>query len=304
MSRICCRLSRLSGFLNCPCGRFSTSIGRGGPTSDTIPARHGVDDLPGVRIAYDLAGHGTPVIFLHGGLLDRRMWDDQFSVFARHHLAIRYDMRSAGQSETAHSTAPYSHHVDLYHLLQALQFQQVTLVGFSNYAIALDFAIAYPALVQKLVLVSPGLRGYEFRDPWVSTHLAAMLRALGRLDLAGAVEVFLTMWVDGPNRAPAQVDPVVRERVRGMVAQAFPLSRLAPNVVGLEPPAIGRLAELRAPTLIVLGDQDALDIHAIGKLIHNRVRDSILVMIPEGGHTLVMEKPAEFNTVVDEFLQG
>jgi pimeloyl-ACP methyl ester carboxylesterase len=172
------------------------------------------------------------------------------------------------------------------------------------WGVALDFAIAYPNLVRNLILVSPGLRGYEFRDSWVGGRSAAMLQALGQRDLAGAVEVFLTMWVDGPYRTLTMVDPVVRERVREMVTHSFPLSRLAPNVCGLEPPAIGRLGEVRAPTLIVLGDQDAPDIHAIGHLIHYHVTGSKLVTIPTVGHTLVMEKPAEFNTLIDQFLRG
>lgn len=272
--------------------------------SESLPLRHGFIDLDGVRLAYDLAGRGDVVVFLHGGLLDRRMWDEQFRFFARHYQAIRYDLRSAGRSETTPSAEAYTHHDDLYHLLQALHVKQVSLAGLSNYAIALDFTLAYADLVQKLVLVSPGLRGYEYRDPWVGARFAAMLQALERRDLAGAVEVFLTMWVDGPRRTPAQVDAVVRERVREMVTEAFPLSRLAPNVKGLEPPAIGRLGEVRAPTLIVLGEKDAPDIHEIGRLIHEHVTGSRLVMMPGVGHTLVMERPAEFNTLVDQFLRG
>lgn len=180
--------------------------------SDTITTRHGFVDLPGVRIAYDIAGYGAPLVFLHGGLLDRRLWDGQFSFFARHHQVVRYDMRSCGQSETIPSTEPYTHHADLYRLLEALQIPRVALVGLSNHAIALDFAIAYPELVEKLVLVSPGLRGYEFRDPWIGNRFAAMIRALEQRDLTGAVEVFLSMWVDGPSRTPAQIDPAVRDQ--------------------------------------------------------------------------------------------
>src|SRR5262245_59260934 len=115
---------------------------------DTIPTHHGFVDLPGVRPAYDRAGHGAPWVFLPGGLLDRRMWDDQFSFFASRYQTIRYDLRSAGQSETAPSTEPYTHHDDLYLFLQALKLRQVSLVGLSNYATALEFAIAYPNLVQ------------------------------------------------------------------------------------------------------------------------------------------------------------
>ena len=264
----------------------------------------GFIDLPGVQLAYDVAGHGSAVVLLHGGFLDRRMWDEQFSFFAHDYLTVRYDMRGAGWSETSPSAEPYTHHEDLHGLLQALQIAQVSLIGLSNYGIALDFAIAYPQLVRKLVLVSPGLRGYDFRDPWIGIRFSSMLEALQQRDLARAVEVFLTMWVDGPYRTPSQVDPAVRERVRQMVAHAFPLSRLAPNAKGLEPPAIGRLAEVRAPTLVVLGDRDAPDIHAIATLIHHGVKRAKLLRISEVGHTLVMEKPAEFNALVDDFLRG
>jgi len=82
-------------------------------------------DLPGVRLAYDIAGRGAPVVFLHGGLLDRNMWDDQFSFFAQRCQAIRYYLRSAGQSETTPSTERYTHHKDLHAFLQALQIPQV-----------------------------------------------------------------------------------------------------------------------------------------------------------------------------------
>jgi pimeloyl-ACP methyl ester carboxylesterase len=130
-----------------------------------------------------------------------------------------------------------------------------------------------------------------------------MIAALGQQDLGGAVEIFLTMWVDGPHRTAADVNSQVREQVREMVTRALRLSRLAPNCIGLDPPAIGRLSEVRAPTLIVLGDKDALDIHAIGELIHEGVPGSRLERICDVGHTLVMEKPAEFNRIVEDFLR-
>jgi 3-oxoadipate enol-lactonase len=261
-------------------------------------------DLPGVRIACEISGQGSPVVFLNGGLLDRRMWDGQFAYFPSHCCAIRYDMRGSGQSETTSRTEPFAHHEDLFDLLKLLDVQRVSLVGHSNHAVALDFALAYPGLVDKLVLVSPGLRGYNFRDPWIGSKFAAMMQALGQRDLSAAVDVFLTMWVDGPYRSPAVVDSLVREGVREMVSRAFPLSRLAPNCKGLEPAAAGRLGEVSVPTLIVLGDQDATDIQAIARIIHDGVARSRLVRIPDVGHTLMMEKPDEFNRAVDEFLKA
>lgn len=267
-----------------------------------LHVEHGVATLPGARLAYDRAGQGSSVVLLHGAFLDRRMWDAQFSDLARQFDTVRYDLRSAGQSETQPSAEPFAHYEDLRQLLQALAIPRASLVGLSNYAIALEAALAYPAVVHKLVLVSPGLRGYTFGDPWVGQRFGAMLHALEQRDLDGAVEVFLTMWLDGPYRMPAQVDPAVRERARAMAAHAFPVSRLAPNAVGLEPPAIERLAEVRAPTLIVLGEHDAPDIHRIGQLIHERVAGSQLVVVPGAGHTLVMEQPELCNRLLAGFL--
>jgi pimeloyl-ACP methyl ester carboxylesterase len=185
-----------------------------------------------------------------------------------------------------------------------LGIQRVSLVGLSNFAVALDFAIIYPQLVEKLVLVSPGLRGYEYRDPWVGAGFTAMMGALARQDLNGAVETFLTMWVDGPQRKPNEVNPLVRAGCREMATCAFRLSRLAPNCKGLEPAAAGRLSEVLSPTLVVLGDKDAPDIHEIGRLIHKGVDRTHLAWIRDAGHTLPMEKPDEFNSIVNAFLQS
>lgn len=274
------------------------------PRRDSLlPQNCSFVDVPGVRLAYDMRGQGARVVFLHGGLLDRSMWDRQFEFFAHHRCAIRYDMRSSGQSETQSSLEPFTHHEDLLHFLQALKLQRVFLVGLSNYAVALDFTIAYPELVEKLVLVSPGLRGYQFRDAWLEIKFSAMIQALAQQNLSGAVEVFLNMWVDGPYRTPDEINPLVRERGREMVTRGFRLSRLAPNHKGLEPPAVGRFSEVRVPTLVVLGDKDAPDIHTIGHLIHEGIAGSQLVQIPDAGHTLVMEKPDEFNRVVEDFLR-
>ncbi len=270
---------------------------------DVKAVKHGFVELPGARLYYEISGEGEPVIFLHGGLLDGRMWGHQFSFFVQHYQAIRYDMRGAGKSETVPSTEAYIPYQDLYHFLHALNIQRASLVGLSGGArAAIDFAIAYPQQVQKLVLVSPGMSGYAFLDEWTHQRGKALVEALSQQNLADAVEIFLIMWTDGPYRTPEQVDLTVREHIREMVTHALPLSRLAPNFKELEPPAVGRLSEIHAPTLVILGEKDTSDIHAIGKLLHEQVVVSELVLIPDVGHALVMEKPSEFNTLVDHFL--
>jgi len=262
----------------------------------------GFVEIPGVRLYYEMAGDGEPLVLLHSGLLDGRMWDEQFPYFAQHYQALRYHRRSAGKSETSPSTEPYTHYQDLYQLLSALNIQRATLVGLSEGSrVVIDFSIAHPEMVRKLVVVSPAMSGFEYHDEWIVKHGEAMEQALKQRDLAGAVEEFLIMWVDGPYRTPEQVDPAVRERVRKMVTNAFPLSRLAPNVQYLDPPAVGRLSEIHVPTLIVVGELDTSDVHEIGKLLKEQVVGAELVMMANVAHTLVMEKPGEFTRLLLTF---
>jgi pimeloyl-ACP methyl ester carboxylesterase len=61
-----------------------------------------------------MAGAGRAVVFQHGGLLDRRQWDTKFAHFAKNYRPIRYDMRSAGWSETTPTSEPFAHHEDLF----------------------------------------------------------------------------------------------------------------------------------------------------------------------------------------------
>ncbi len=69
----------------------------------------------GTNLYYELMGEGHPLVLLHGGYMDRRLWDDQFAIFAEHYQVIRYDIRGFGK--TAMPQLSYSDVQDLYELL-------------------------------------------------------------------------------------------------------------------------------------------------------------------------------------------
>ena len=250
---------------------------------------------------YEIAGEGQPLVLIHGGLVDSGLWDDQFEVFAGQFRTLRYDVRGYGKSKSP--TAYYSNYGDLRDLLDFLGVARADVLGLSmGGSIAIDFTLAYPNRVAALIPVAAGLSGYRAT---ASTALRDELNAAyERGDKERAVELSLQMWTDGPHRTPDQVDPDVRERLRAMTVHTFDLPDVEPWLQALEPPAVGRLAEIKAPTLFVVGDQDVEDILKIGDLIIANVPGARRAVIPGTAHHLNMEQPAEFNRIVLDFLNS
>ena len=125
----------------------------------------------------------------------------------------------------------------------------------------------------------------------------------GDLDLA--TELNLRMWVDGPRRAPADVDPEVREAVRAMQRQALELQ--APVWAELdEEPLVadvgGRLGEIRAPALVLVGEEDVPDIHGIAARLAGAIPGARSATIPRAAHVPHLERPADFDALVLPFL--
>lgn len=265
-------------------------------------AHAGFAEVDGASLYYEVKGEGHPLLLLHAGVADSRMWDDQFSAFAQYYRVIRYDMRGFGR--TVVSAAPFSHHDDVAHLLRSLGIEKAYVLGvsFGGY-VAIDFTLACPDMVAALILSAPNVSGYEPSSEEVLRFCTAEDEAWARGDLVAATEVNLRMWVDGPNRTPDQVNPAVRERVREMQLHAFAMD--IPEAVekrSLTPPAITRLAEIQVPTLIIIGDQDVPEFLDISDWVAAGIGGAKRVVIPGAAHLPSMEKPELFNRIVLDFL--
>src|SRR5574340_333172 len=129
-------------------------------------AQKGFAEVNGTRLYYEVAGEGHPLVLNHGGLVDHHLWDDQFDEFAKHFKVIRYDIRGFGQSGLIKSgMEPYSMDRDLYGLLHYLGVEKIYLLGLSmGVALAVDFTLQYPEMVDALITVGAGLSGYEEDD--------------------------------------------------------------------------------------------------------------------------------------------
>ncbi|MGH2617648.1 MAG: alpha/beta fold hydrolase, partial [Thermomicrobiales bacterium] len=113
----------------------------------------GFAEVNSTRIAYDVAGSGHPLLLLHAGLGDRRMWDAQAPAFAEHFTVIRFDARGFG--ETRMPTAPFTAYADAIGLLDYLGIAQAHLIGVSmGSQTAIEAAVAAPERVSALVAVA------------------------------------------------------------------------------------------------------------------------------------------------------
>src|SRR4051812_9978431 len=98
--------------------------------TELSPSSTGFAAVNGVQIYYEIAGSGHPLVLVHAGIADRRMWDAQFPVFAQHYRVIRYDMRGFGK--TAMVAGSFAHHDDLHGLLTFLGVERAYLLGCSK----------------------------------------------------------------------------------------------------------------------------------------------------------------------------
>ena len=259
----------------------------------------GFAEINGTRLYREVVGTGHPLVLLHAGIADGRMWGDQVAAFAERYRVVRYDARGFGRSDPARGS--YSPRADLVGLLGALGIERAHLVGLSmGGTLALDTALAYPELVSALVVAAARPSGLApskaLRDGW-----DAVDKAIEAGDIDCANELELRMWVDGPRRAPDQVDSAVRERVRVMNG---PLLAQPDDSEPdrLDPPAVERLGNVRVPTLVIVGDADQPDVLAGADVLAREIPGARKVVLANTAHMVNMERPAEFNRLVLEFL--
>ena len=262
---------------------------------------NGIAEVNGARIAYDVAGSGPAVLLLHAGIGDRRMWNAQVPAFAEHFTVIRFDARGFG--ETRKPDAPFAPYADAIALLDHFGISRAHFVGVSmGSQTAIEAAIAEPERVSALVAVAA-----RTGTP-VSSALRAGWDRVNELyeagDIAGAVEYELRMWVDGPDRGPDAVDPEIRERLREMNAALFTRDDDAGEEIPLDPPVSERFAEISAPTLIVFGDKDVMDVRQAAAPLTTAIQGARLAVIPDAAHFPQMERPELFNEIVLGFLLG
>lgn len=255
----------------------------------------------GVRLAYDVAGSGPPLVLLHAGIVDRRMWDDVAPLLADIATVIRYDARGFGESSRP-PDGEFARWDDLFAVMDAAGVAKAHLVGVSQGAeTALDATLTAPERVDHLVLCGAGMRGWAWRDE-LNARWQAEVDAWERGDLDGCAEESMVTWFDGPQRLAIDVDPTIRRRAWEMQRLAIDLENDDAQAIAPEPATSERLDEVQAPTLVAVGELDQPDMIAIAERLATGIRGAKHVVLTGVAHLPPMERPADFAALLSNFL--
>lgn len=261
----------------------------------------------GVKLYYEEAGSGTPIIFVHEFGGNFWSWEPQISYFSRRHRCITFAARGFPPSDIPESVDSYSQEQaadDIIHVMDAAGVEKAHIVGLSMGGFACIHAgIRHPDRVLSLVAAGAGYGAEQEHDAYfknVSEMVAQNFEAQGS-------EAFARIYAEGASRVQFQnKDPrgwaVFAERLgkhseRGAANTMRGVQMRRPSLYTLEK----ELGELAAPVLVMVGDEDD---HCLqpGIFLKKTIPAAGLCVLPKAGHTLNIEEPDLFNRFLAEFL--
>jgi pimeloyl-ACP methyl ester carboxylesterase len=257
-------------------------------------------DINGARIHVEREGSGFPLILLHEGVADIRMWEPQLEAFTKHFEVIRPEQRGFGQSELpAQRWSPVA---DLLAIMDALALKPAHMVGGSMGAgLAIDFALDHPERVSKLVLIGPAINGLhlgaKYADLWTDADAAEKAHDVDALNRAE-----MQLFLGGPTRSLSHIDQRLQDLFLDMNGIALRNDADSAPHDEIDPPAAGRLGEITAPTLVVVGDSDIPPVFDAVDVVMRDVKGARKAVIRDAAHLPNLEHPDEFNRLVLDFL--
>jgi pimeloyl-ACP methyl ester carboxylesterase len=256
-------------------------------------------EVPGGRLYGDMSGAGEPVLLLHAGVTDSRVWDPTVPLLvAAGYRAVRYDARGYGRS--AASVTPFSLVSDALAVLDAVDAPAAHFVGLSQgAATSVDLALSAPDRVRTLTLIAPGLSGYDWpRLPGFERRVAAAERG----DAHGLAREIAHLWAPMSFDESGGTVPSPDAGARMVCEQAEVF--IADGLETDEPSALPRLGEITAPTLVVLGDRDLDAIEEIGRLLRDGIPGARLVTLTGADHLLPLRAPDALNALLTDHLRA
>lgn len=254
-------------------------------------------DANGISINYTIEGEGPWLAMSHSLACNLHMWDEEAKRLSKRYKVLRYDTRGHGESSAP--AGAYTLELladDLHALLQALGVQSAHFVGLSmGGMIGQTYALKYPGMFKSLALC-------DTTSSYPAAAAPVWAERIKTVETQGTEAVLastLERWFTAPFR---QARPEVVAKVAAMIR-----STPVPGFVGCSHAIrkinlTARLAEIRCPSLIIVGKDDPGTPVAMAEEIHRALPGSELVIIPTAAHLSNLEQPDAFNQALAKFL--
>jgi len=261
----------------------------------------------GVRLYYEEAGNGTPIVFVHEFGGNWQSWELQMRYFARRHRCVAFAARGYPPSDVPRDVERYTQlraAQDILAVLDAAAIERAHVVGLSMGGFAaLHFGLEFASRAQSLVVAGAGYgaeKQFEAYFRQVSLEVATQFEKQGS-------ERFAKTYALGASRVQFQnkdprgwqefADLLGRHSSLGAANTMRGVQACRPSLYDLEE----RLLGMSVPTLVMVGDEDD---HCLqpGVFLKRVIPACGLVVLPKTGHTMNLEEPALFNQFVADFI--
>ena len=267
----------------------------------------------GVKLHYEEAGSGTPIVFVHEFAGDWRSWETQMRYFSRSHRCITYSARGYLPSDIPKSPDSYSQdhwRDDIRAVIDGLKLDRPHVVGLSMGAMAaVHFGMKYcakgaPPKARSLTLAGAGSGAH----PATFDDFQKSSRANAELIRKNGMQKFSDTYGHGPTRLQYQ-----RKDPRGFAEYAKQLAEhsaegSANTMEGYQGrrPSLYKLTDaiskIDVPVLVITGDEDEPCIEA-SVMLKRAIPQAGLAVLAQAGHGINLEEPALFNQLVDDFIR-
>ncbi len=245
---------------------------------------------------FEVAGNGHPVVLVHSGGTDLRLWTFLVPLLSKNYKVIAFDGRGAGKSPSPIKQANYVE--DLLTLMDDLELNQATIIGHSmGGQIATEFALSYPERISKLVLMAPSLTGYPYSNEFEQYHYKISKAAPN-------IDKMLELALHSPTYQVVNESPNKDLNIL-MLRHHFDRMLKWPSDFSINwtaPPAIERLEALKPETLFIIGDQDLTDNHKVADYFRKVVPNIRFIKLQNADHMLPLTHSEDLYREITAFM--
>jgi pimeloyl-ACP methyl ester carboxylesterase len=271
--------------------------------SKTGSAPAGAGATPGSlldALPYTDRGRGQPLVMLHGFPLDRRMWDAQVERLSDHYRVIAPDLRGFGRSARSDPFTIESLADDIHLFVEQLVAVPCVLAGLSMGGyVALAHAKKYQSDLRGLIMVDTKAAGDTQEGKQGRQRMIELVR------LSGAKAVAEQMLPKMLAPGTLQSRPDVVKSMRSMMEACPPHTiEYALSAMRDRPDRTGELPGIEVPTLVIVGDADAITPPDVAEGMAKAIPGAKLETIRGAGHMAPMEQPEQVNRAIERFMSG